>query len=193
MLNTKVMRLTAPFLAMAGWLAMSLPSTGVSTSYLNDYRVCAARLLKAGITAEAVSQSCATVLRPSEVSGCVVEIKAKTEISATDALSPCKQSRRPEELAKCVVGISVYAKEAVNQEILNYCARSLLPVRFAQCVVGLRAEINVAPKQAMDNCIDGSDRAIGISTTALPQMQMRSIQFQPPFESAPTQANPGRN
>ena len=193
MLNTKVMRLTAPFLFMAGWLAMSLPSAGVTTSYLNDYRVCAARLLKAGITADAASQSCATVLRPSEVSGCVVQIKAKTEISPIDALSPCRQSRRPEELAKCVVGISVNTKEAVSQEVLNYCARSLLPVRFAECVVGLRAEIGVAPKQIMDNCIDGSDRISGFSTSPLPQIQMRSIQFQPTFESTPTPVNPGRN
>ena len=38
-------KLTAPALAIAGVLGMSLPSNAVSTSFRsNDYRVCAARL-----------------------------------------------------------------------------------------------------------------------------------------------------
>ena len=47
-----------------------------------------------------------------------------------------------------------------NPDKLNYCRLSLLPVRFAECVVGLRREIDVTPTQAMNTCIDGSDRAI---------------------------------
>ncbi|MBR8838725.1 MAG: hypothetical protein DSM106950_33165 [Stigonema ocellatum SAG 48.90 = DSM 106950] len=221
MLSTKAIGLFAPVLAMAGWLAMSLPSTAVTAtsyntdvnaSYYNEYRVCAARLLSVNVAAEAASQACATALRPRDVSSCVVKIQRRTQIPATDALSSCSRSRFPRDLASCAVGINQYSKEAVNPQVLDYCGRSLSPVRFAQCVVGLRAEIDYAPIRAMNTCIDASDRISGFlpsfipasATPAniptpvnIPTQENPSIPANPPGVSTPqnpggaTQQNPG--
>ena len=183
MLSTKAKGLFAPVLAMAGWLAMSLPSTAVTAtsyntnvnaSYYNEYRVCAARLLSVSVAAEAASQTCASALRPRDVSDCVVRIQRRTQIPATDALSYCRGSRLPRDLASCVVGISQYSKEAVNPLVLNYCSRSLLPVRFAQCVVGLRAEIDFTSTQSMDTCIDASDQISGFLPNFIPATQTQT-------------------
>ncbi|MBD2693165.1 hypothetical protein [Anabaena catenula] len=154
--------LTAPVLALAGLLTTIVPSIAVTDSYRNDYRVCAAQLLSVGVTPQAASQSCAKALRPKELSTCVAQIKKQTQIDPTDALNSCNQARRPEDLAACVVGISKSTQEAVNPAALAYCGRSLLPVNFAQCVVGLRKEIDFTPIQALDTCIDATDRAISI-------------------------------
>ncbi|MDB9376996.1 hypothetical protein, partial [Nodularia sphaerocarpa] len=133
--NSQRIRLTTPVLAIAGWLAIMVPSMAVTTSYANDYRVCTARLLNLGITEQAVSQGCGKTLRPRELSACVMKINQQTQISAVDALSSCEQARRSEELSTCVVGITRNTPGAVHTAVLNYCGRSLLPERFAQCVV----------------------------------------------------------
>lgn len=194
-------KLTVPVLAMTGWLAMSLPSTAVTATYRNDFRVCSGRLLSVGITAEAASQACATALRPSDLSSCVSKIERQTQIAAVDALSSCRQVRRPEELATCVVGISLNTQEGVNSTVLNYCSRSLLPVRFAQCVVGLRAEIDLAPTQVMDSCIDASDKITGFLPSFIPATT-RPTEFgpiepirtpQPTTPPPPTTPDPGTN
>ncbi len=145
-------------LAIAGWLAMTLSSTAatIPSSYRNQYRGCAGRLLSVGIPAEAAASACAEALRPQDLSKCVVEIERQTELAAEDALSSCRQVRRPNELARCVVGISRNQEEAIPS-VLNYCGRSLLPERFAECVVGLRVEADFAPTDAMETCIDASD------------------------------------
>jgi hypothetical protein len=130
----------------------------VPTSYLNDYRVCAARLLKLGVRAEDTSKSCASVLRPREFSVCINQIQKNTPLKAEDALIPCRQARRPEEFSACVVSISAKDQEAIAPTALSYCGRSLLPVRFAQCVVGIRSETDFASLQAMNTCIDASDK-----------------------------------
>lgn len=142
-------------------LAMMVPATAVTipSSYRNDYRFCAARLLALNISVAEVSSACSAALNPRRLSTCVYDIGRRTNILATDALSTCRQVRQPNELASCVVGISVNAQEETIPEVLDYCRRSLLPVRFAQCVVGLRQEIDVSPIQAMDTCISASDRA----------------------------------
>lgn len=185
--------LTAPVLAMTGWLAMSLPSTAQTATYRNDFRVCAARLLSVSITAEAASLACAMALRPSDLSSCVTRIERQTQIASVDALSSCTQVRRPEELATCVVGISLNTQEAVNPGVLNYCSRSLLPVRFAQCVVGLRAEIDFSPTQVMNSCIDASDKITGVLPSFIPTTTQPS-QFGPiqPIQTPqPNIPNPG--
>jgi hypothetical protein len=130
----------------------------VPTSYLNDHRVCTARLLKLGVRAEDTSKSCASVLRPREFSACVNQIQKKTQLKAEDTLTPCSQARRPEEFAACVVSISAKEQEAIAPTALSYCGRSLLPVRFAQCVVGIRSETDFASLQAMNTCIDATDK-----------------------------------
>ena len=148
-------------LAISG-LALNFPAMAASvpSTYLNDYRYCSARLLALNVSAEAVSTSCANALYPKRLATCVYDIQRQTNILATDALATCTQVRQPDELATCVVGISINSQEETIPEVLNYCRLSLLPVRFAECVVGLRREIDVTPTQAMNTCIDGSDRAI---------------------------------
>ncbi len=155
------LRLAATPLVVSG-LALNFPATAASvpSSYLNDYRFCAARLLALNISGDAVSTSCAAALNPKVLATCVYDIARQTNILATDALATCRQVRQPNELATCVVGISINSPKETIPEVLSYCRRSLLPARFAECVVGLRREINVTPGQAMNTCIDGSDRAI---------------------------------
>lgn len=130
----------------------------VPTSYVNDYRVCTARLLKLGVRAEDASKSCASVLRPREFSVCINQIQKKTQLKAEDTLTSCSQARRPEEFAACVVSISAKEQEAIAPTALGYCGRSLLPVRFAQCVVGIRSETDFDSLLAMNTCIDASDK-----------------------------------
>jgi hypothetical protein len=193
MLKNQTIRLFVPALAITGWVGSSLPGMAVTASYANDYRVCAGRLLSVGVTPDAASVGCANALRPKELSLCVSRIQKQTQIAATDALESCKQARRPEDLAACVVGISANAKEAVNPAALGYCSRSLLPVRFAECVVGLRAETDSAPVQAMDNCIDASDRAVsGYLPSFIPATRSQQ-NIQPVFESTPIPTNPPKN
>jgi hypothetical protein len=193
MLKNQTIRFLVPALAVTGWVGSSLPGMAVTATYANDYRVCAGRLLSLGVTPDAASVGCANALRPKELSLCVSRIQKQTQIAATDALASCKQARRPEDLAACVIGISANAKEAVNPAALNYCTRSLLPVRFAECVVGLRAETDSAPVQAMDNCIDASDRAVsGYLPSFIPATRSQQ-NIQPVFESTPIPTNPPKN
>jgi hypothetical protein len=187
--KTRLIRLAAPVLAVAGLLGMSVPSAAVTTTYDNDYRACAGRLLSVGLTPDAASQACATALRPRDLSLCVADINKRTQINALDALAVCRQARRPKELATCVVAISKDTQGADNIAVLNYCGRSLLPVRFAQCVVGLRKEIDLAPTQLLDTCIDGGDRISGLTPASTLPTQPSS-EFSPTFETQPVPANP---
>lgn len=184
--ESKRMDLTTPVLAIVGFLAIMIPvpSMAVAVSNANDYRVCTAQLLDLGLTQQAASRGCAKALRPRELSGCVVRINQQTQISAVDALSSCEQARRPQDLSTCVVGISRNTQESVRTTVLNYCLRSLLPERFAQCVVGLRTVIDIAPTQAMDTCIDASDRVSGFSPPSASPNRAPTI-FTPSFEVTP--------
>lgn len=158
--NSGLIRFAATQLAAAGWLAMTLPSTAVTvpSSYQNQFRVCAGRLLRVNISASAAATACSGSLNPRILSSCVVDINRRTSIAAEEALETCRQVRRPNELASCVVGISRNSQEQAGTAVLDYCRRSLLPVRFAECVVGLRREIDAAPAQAMETCISASDQ-----------------------------------
>lgn len=160
----KVMRFAIPILSIAGVLAISFPGRvdAVFSRQTNNYRGCAGRLVSNDVSPEAASRACAKALYPQRLSACLTKIVKQTQLEAKDALTPCEEARRPEELASCVVGISKNNKEAVDPEVLNFCGRSLLPVRFAQCVVGLRREIDLAPTQAMETCIDASDTVINV-------------------------------
>lgn len=185
-LESKRMDLTTPVLAIVGCLAIMIPAPGmaVAVSNANDYRVCTAQLLDLGLTPQSASRGCAKALRPRELSGCVVRINQQTQISAVDALSSCEQARRPKDLSTCVVAISRNTQEAVQATVLNYCGRSLLPERFAQCVVGLRSVTDIAPTQAMDTCIDASDRVSGFSPPSASPNRAPTI-FTPSFEVTP--------
>lgn len=169
---SSLIHFAATQLAVAGWLAMTFPSTAatIPSSYRNQYRGCAGRLLSVGISAEAAASACAEALRPQDLSRCVIEIERQTELAAEDALSSCRQVRRPNELASCVVGISRNQEEAIPS-VLNYCGRSLLPERFAECVVGLRIEADFAPTAAMETCINASDPLGDVAPNFVPGNQ----------------------
>jgi hypothetical protein len=177
---------TVPVVTVVGLLTSMLPSQAVIVieSYGNDYRACAARLVSVGVTAQAAAEGCSTALRPRDLSACVATIKKQTTIDPTEAFNPCRQARRPEELAACVVGISRNTNNAINPDVLSYCGRTLLPVTFAKCVVGLRKEIDLAPSQALDTCIDASNRSVGIGAGSTP------MEFAPRVETAPMPSTP---
>lgn len=160
---------TATGLIIAG-LAM-VPSTAatIPSSYRNQYRGCAGRLLSVGISPQSAASACAEALRPKDLSRCVVEIEQETAIAAEDALSTCRQVRRPNELASCVVGISRNSQDDAIPSVLNYCGRSLLPERFAECVVGLRVEADFAPTDAMDTCISAGDQLGNVDPNFIPE------------------------
>ncbi|WP_427161929.1 hypothetical protein ACQFX9_10350 [Aliinostoc sp. HNIBRCY26] len=185
--KTRMIRMIAPVLAIGGSVVMSFPS--MATTY-NDYRACAGRLLGVGVSEQAASQACAEALRPTDLSACVVFIDQRTEIRANDALTTCTRARRPKELATCVVSVSKNTQEAINPDVLNYCGRSLLPVRFAECVVGLRAETKLAPSQALNTCINGSDRVTGFAPTSFSPVQPNT-QSNSTFEGQPVPQSPG--
>ncbi len=191
MFQTKAIRVTAPVLAIAGWLVTIAPAMTAPVSYNNDYRACASRLLSVKVSPEAASEGCATALHPSELSACVLKISQQAKIGGLDALNGCKQARRPEELATCVVGLSQNTEEATKPAILTYCGRSLLPVRFADCVLGLRSEIKSTVTQALDTCIDGSDGMSSVTTPTSAPPTQNPIQFSPTYQTTPIPAQPG--
>lgn len=194
----------ASVLAITGWfsLSLTLPAMGQiqSSTFGSDYRACAGRLLRLGITPEAASQNCAAVLRPRDFSNCVTRIQRQTQVAAADILPSCRSARRPEDLATCVVNISTSKRDSFDPSIFNYCGRSLLPVRFASCVVGIRREIDYSAVQAMDTCIDASDRLGGLLPSFLPGNRTpvntpvpnpsQPNQFNRTFETTPIQPTP---
>jgi hypothetical protein len=157
---------TASFITIGGLLISSLPTLAVTDSYNNDYRVCATQLLSVGVTATSASQSCASTIRPRELSSCVVKIHKRTQITPVDALSSCRQARNPQDLATCVVSISKSYQGSENAATLTSCGRSLLPVTFAECVVGLRREIDLSPAQALNTCISASEGSSGFGAVS---------------------------
>jgi hypothetical protein len=196
MLSAKAVKVTAPILAIAGWLATMVPTMAITPSYSsNDFRTCAGQLLRYNISPNIASQACASALRPRDLSSCVVaiskvEIKKQKQFNPLNALNSCSLARSPEDLATCVVGISKYPQEAEprkeedNNKILNYCGRSLLPMRFGQCVVGLRTETKSALMPILDTCISGSDTVSTSTPSVVPQVP-RGIESLPNSETAP--------
>lgn len=161
--HSRFLSLAAGQMAIAGLMAMAIPPAPAAAFdwlnlEVNEYRVCAIRLQRAGIRPEAISAACSVALHPKELGDCVVGITRKTDITAIDALTTCRQVRRPLELSSCVVDISRRTQKPEPSAVLDNCRRSLLPVRYAQCVVGLSQRIDLTAAQAMDSCIDGSDR-----------------------------------
>lgn len=175
---SSLIRFTAAPLAIAGCVGISLPSTAITlpTTYRNDFRVCAGRLLRSGVASAAAATACAGSLRPNDLALCVERIERQTDIAAEDALGNCRQVRRPLELARCVVGISRNTQNQAVPGVLDYCGRSLLPIRFGECVVGLRREIELDPTQAMETCISASDRPLQFSPNFIPASQVPPLQ-----------------
>lgn len=190
----KAIRLTVPALAIAGWLAAIAPGMAINERYNNEYRYCAGRILTntEGINLTALSQACATSLRPRDLATCVVDIRKQTQIVPADALSYCSQARRPLDYGYCVVNVSKNTQDAVNPAVLDYCGRSLLPRPFAQCVVGLRAEIKeLEAIPALNTCIDGSDRVGGLTPSSTLSPSQTPTESTPSFETNPLPVVPG--
>lgn len=204
-LGSSLIRFATAQLAVASWLAMTLSSADAAYdlnhypySYLDstDFRVCASRLASVKISPDDAATACAGALRPRSISSCVVSIKRRTSIDAMDALSTCQQARRPDELASCVVGISRNSKGKADPDDLNYCGRTLLPVRFGDCVVGLRRASQLDPLQAMNSCLNATDRLFDLSPTFVPQNGTPSIPYQlptlPQGGTLPNQSSPAQ-
>lgn len=147
-------------LGIAAVLAITIPSApAVAISIRGipeptNYRLCAERLLRAGIAPNTLATACAGALRPQDLSSCVLKIKLRTPIAAQDALSACSQVRRPNDLSTCVLDINSGTKSAVATDVLDYCRRSLLPVSFSECVVSLNRTIDISTARALDTCFD---------------------------------------
>ncbi|MDY7021312.1 MAG: hypothetical protein SWJ54_08110 [Cyanobacteriota bacterium] len=120
-----------------------------------DFRRCAEGLLQAGITAKLSSQACAGVIRPMDLSECVVSIRNTGQISGEEALVGCVSVRRPKELGICVSDIVEVGRDVDALNVLNSCALSLLPERYSFCVLGL-AEANreIGVNDLLDVCLN---------------------------------------
>jgi hypothetical protein len=138
-------------------LAMAIESVPAVATHRNEFRPCAADLLKAGISPEQAAADCAGALHPTELSRCAVNIKQVTPLPPQDAVSACYQVRRPLDLANCVTEISIRIPNTVASDVVNNCRRSLLPTRFSECVVALHREIDFSAPKAMETCIDARD------------------------------------
>lgn len=185
--SASLIHLAASGLAVSGLLGISLPSLAATiptSTNTNAYRLCASRLVGAGVSAQGATTACAGALNPPDVARCVVQIRRQTQIAAGQALDSCRQVRRPIELSRCVVGISNNIQGQVPG-VLDYCTRSLLPARYAECVVGIGREINLAPSQALETCISSSDRPLEFSPNFIPQQQ-----FPPDQQLTPTPTQP---
>jgi hypothetical protein len=197
------MRFATIQLAIASWLAMTLPSaaqyafitSGQSKNYFaypysylsaGDYRDCAARLLRVKVPAPAAATACSQALSPRSLSRCVIDIKDKTNNTAVDALNTCRQARRPTEVSDCVVGVSRSTSRKADPADLIYCGSTLLPGRFADCVVGLRRSLNFSvPTLALDTCISATDQLLDLSPNFVPQNGTPPIPYPTPTTNAP--------
>ena len=162
----------------ASLVGFALPVTQANAAILDDlffrntvdeadYDSCAEALAGAKIATGDAANACANALRPKDLGVCVTRI-TRNNISGADALSVCRQVRRPVDAATCVVDIRTKAAQTALVDILDSCRRSLLPDRFGKCVVDLHRELKLPTKQAIDTCIDASDRAQDLPPTTLP-------------------------
>lgn len=132
-----------------------------------DYDNCAKAMAGAKISTADAASACANALRPKDLGVCVTRI-TQNNVPGVDALSVCRQVRRPVDAATCVVNIRTKAAQTALVDVLDGCRRSLLPDRFGKCVVDLHTELKLPTKQAIDTCIDATDRAQDLPPTTLP-------------------------
>jgi hypothetical protein len=162
-------------LVTASLVAIALPVSpakaelfgGIFKNQPNPYLVCSRDLAGAKISTPDAASACAQALRPQDLGACVMRI-ANNKIAGTDALSVCRQVRRPIEAGNCVVRIRQQASDAAVVDVLDSCRRSLLPERYAECVVGLNRQLKVAGKEAIDTCLNASDRPSDVLPTFIP-------------------------
>jgi len=155
-LLSTLFRFCASQLAIAGILAMVIPPKP-ATAGSNEFKTCAAELLRANISRNLAADVCAEALYPEDLSLCVLKIRAQTPIIADQALYGCQRVRRPLELASCVVDINKHTQNPDVLLALDRCRRSLLPLRFSECVIGLSREIDFSSTEAQETCIAAED------------------------------------
>ncbi|MGF1541402.1 MAG: hypothetical protein ACFCU5_13285 [Pleurocapsa sp.] len=114
---------------------------------------CVNHLIDSGIVKEQAAAACSDVIQPTELSACVEDITAETDIKALDVLQACYRVRRPQELANCTLDISTSLGESQPVEALDNCRRSLLPTRYAECTLDLQAAAGLSSTKAMETCI----------------------------------------
>jgi hypothetical protein len=172
-----LLRLSIAQCITAGFVAAALPAAALTTfdntyrSTSGDYQTCVTQITGAGVAGADASVACAAALSPQDLSRCVVGIDSKTALTATDALSNCRQVRRPIELSTCVVQINAIDNPTDAAPLLNvmdHCRRSLLPARFSACVVGLRKQANFATTDALTDCIAATNRPREVLPSFLP-------------------------
>jgi hypothetical protein len=178
----------------ASLVALTIPATNAKAAILDDilirpgvddadYDRCARQLSQAKVATADIASACAQAVRPGDLGVCVDRI-TRVNVSGADALSVCRNVRRPVEAATCVVDIRRRAAETALVDVLDSCRRSLLPDRFSECVVELSRNLKLATKQAIDTCIDASDRATDLVPTTVPSGA-------PPTQVVPEPTTPG--
>ena len=100
-LLNRILRVTTAVLLPSGLLIVPSPPANA----VNQFDVCAIRLLRGGVAEEQAAISCAQALEPAQLSECVLRIQGQTSVTAEDALRACFRDRRPVDLAQCVVNI----------------------------------------------------------------------------------------
>lgn len=154
--NRHFWQICASQLVTASLFTLAFPATPVSAG-VDQFQICAAELLRAGISRENAARTCAEALEPKDLSLCVLKIEQLTPIAADDALFACMRVRRPKELASCTVDINQHTQGSDPVSVLANCRRTLLPLRFSECVIGLSREIDFSVEGALATCIDAED------------------------------------
>jgi hypothetical protein len=146
----KIIRVTAAIALPTVLLTMTV---GQSRAIAQDIGSCANQLIDSGVAEEQAALACSDVVEPTELSTCVADITASTELKASDVVQACYRVRRPDELASCTIDITANLGESKPVEALDNCRRSLLPTRYAECTLDLQAIAGLPPTKAMETCI----------------------------------------
>lgn len=152
----RLWQIVASQITTASLLTLAFPPSPVHAG-VDQFQICAAELLRVGISRENASNTCAQALKPKDLSLCVLKIEELTPIPADEALLACMRVRRPNELASCTVDINQHTQGADPRSVLENCRRTLLPLRFSECVIGLSREIDFSVPKALDTCISAED------------------------------------
>ncbi len=154
-------------LAIASVLALAIPSRPAHA--FSDFQLCTAQLVRlAGVSPEDATSACSDVLKPQDLSRCVVTMHQITPTLTQDALVACRRVRRPVELSRCVFDISDNTRDSQPTAVLDYCRRSLLPLRYSQCVVGISRETDFSASKVLETCIKAEDFPRDLSPTFAP-------------------------
>lgn len=149
-------QMCASQLVTASLFTLAFPTTPVSAG-VDQFQICAAELLRAGISRENAARTCAEALYPKDLSLCVLKIEELTPVAADEALFACMRVRRPKELASCMVNINQRTQGSDPLLVLANCRSTIRPLRFSECVIGLSREIDFSLPSALATCIDAED------------------------------------